>query len=198
MSYTFSRRDFMKYTALTAVAVASAGLFTGCGDNPNQPYKVFTPGADASLTFGGSSGGFMGFGAIHDKHILLKDGTGWDAATKTLTCAFSHSPISEGTSSGSKYYRIRVDTAKGAQYYVSGDTTGVTIKTAQEVSPIQIGKYGNLPQMNTVTVTGLDVTGATAVYIQYFPRHTALGNDKDSYADVFATWNITSLFNLNP
>ena len=196
MSYTFSRRDFMKYTALTAVAVAGAGMFTGCGGNPNQPSGVFTGAADVPLSFGGSSGGFMGIGATHDKHILLKEGTGWDGTE--LTCAFSHRPISEGTSSGSKYYRIRVDTAKGAQYYVSGDTTGVTIKTAQEVSPIQIGKYGNLPQMNTVTVTGLDVTGATAVYIQYFPRHTALGNDKDSYADVFATWNITSLFNLNP
>ena len=30
MSYTFSRRDFLKYSALTAVAVAGAGLLTGC------------------------------------------------------------------------------------------------------------------------------------------------------------------------
>ena len=192
MSYTFSRRDFMKYTALTAVAVASAGLFTGCGDNPNQPYSVFTPAADASLTFGGSSGGFMGIGATHDKHILLKEGTGWDGAK--LTCAFSHRPVSEGTSSASQYYRIRVDTAEGSKYYVANDATGVVIKAANEISPIEVGKNSNLPQLNTVTVTGLDVTGATAVYIQYFPRHTALGNDKDSYADVFATWNITSLF----
>ena len=26
MSYTFSRRDFMKYTALTAVAIAGSGM----------------------------------------------------------------------------------------------------------------------------------------------------------------------------
>lgn len=196
MSYTFSRRDFMKYTALTAVAVASAGMFTGCGENPNQPYRVFTPGADTDLTFGGSSGGFMGIGATHDTHILLNDGTKFEGGV--LTCAFSHRPVSEGTSSASKYYRIRVDTAEGSKYYVAGDNTGVSIATKYEISPIQIGKNGNLPQLNTVTVTGLEreLVGATAVYIQYFPRHTALGNDKDSYADVFATWNITSLFNL--
>ena len=36
MSYTFSRRDFMKYTALAAAAVAVSGSLTGCS-NPNQP-----------------------------------------------------------------------------------------------------------------------------------------------------------------
>ena len=36
MSYTFSRRDFMKYTALTAVAIAGSGMLTGCY-TPNSP-----------------------------------------------------------------------------------------------------------------------------------------------------------------
>ena len=31
MSYTFSRRSFLKYTALTAVVVAGSSLLTGCG-----------------------------------------------------------------------------------------------------------------------------------------------------------------------
>lgn len=195
MSYTFSRRDFMKYTALTAVAVASAGMFTGCSGNPNQPSAVFN-NADASVTFGGTSGGFLGIGASHDKHTLLVDGTGV-ATDGTLTCAFAHTPVTEGTSSASKYYRIRVDTADGTKYYVGGDESGtVKVKALYEASPIEIGKSSTLPFKNTVTVTGLDTTDATAVYIQYFPRHTALGNDKDSYADVFATWNISSLFGL--
>ena len=70
------------------------------------------------------------------------------------------------------------------------------VKALYEASPIEIGKNSTLPFKNTVTVTGLDTTGATAVYIQYFPRHNALNNDTDAYSDVFATWNITSLFNL--
>ena len=44
MSYTFSRRDFMKYTALTAVAIAGSGMLTGCSlslihiSEPTRPY----------------------------------------------------------------------------------------------------------------------------------------------------------------
>ena len=30
MSFEFSRRNFMKYTAVAAVALAGANLFTGC------------------------------------------------------------------------------------------------------------------------------------------------------------------------
>ena len=38
MSLAFSRRSFLKYTALTAVAVAGAGLLTGCEiQDPNNP-----------------------------------------------------------------------------------------------------------------------------------------------------------------
>lgn len=38
MSYTFSRRDFLKYSALTVVAVAGAGMLSGCEiQDPNNP-----------------------------------------------------------------------------------------------------------------------------------------------------------------
>lgn len=70
MSYTFSRRDFLKYSALTAVAVAGAGLLTGCEiQDPNNPVikklgygttlgttggllkSVYTEGTDGVFTF---------------------------------------------------------------------------------------------------------------------------------------------------
>ena len=38
MSYTFSRRAFLKYSAATAVAVAGASLLGGCEyQDPNNP-----------------------------------------------------------------------------------------------------------------------------------------------------------------
>ena len=53
MSYTFSRRDFLKYSAMTAVAVAGAGLLTGCEiQDPNNPViSVDTEGTDGVFTF---------------------------------------------------------------------------------------------------------------------------------------------------
>ena len=48
MSYTFSRRDFLKYSALTVVAVAGAGMLSGCEiQDPNNP--VVSVGKKASI-----------------------------------------------------------------------------------------------------------------------------------------------------
>ena len=47
MSYTFSRRDFMKYTALTAVAIAGSGMLTGCVNQ--QHFQVNVTDADNKL-----------------------------------------------------------------------------------------------------------------------------------------------------
>ena len=88
MSYTFSRRDFMKYSAVAAVAVAGSSMFTGCGSfsNPNRPYGTYK-GEDCKLTFGGKSGGILGFGGTED-HQILKTGATYDSNTQTLILPF--------------------------------------------------------------------------------------------------------------
>ena len=49
MSYTFSRRAFLKYSAATAVAVAGAGLLGGCEyQDPQNPVCKTLPGAITS------------------------------------------------------------------------------------------------------------------------------------------------------
>lgn len=46
MSYTFSRRAFLKYSAATAVAVAGASLLGGCEyQDPNNPVSKALPSA---------------------------------------------------------------------------------------------------------------------------------------------------------
>ena len=46
MSYTFSRRAFLKYSAATAVAVAGASLLGGCEyQDPQNPVCKTLPGA---------------------------------------------------------------------------------------------------------------------------------------------------------
>ena len=46
MSYTFSRRAFLKYSATTAVAMAGASLLGGCEyQDPKNPVCKTLPGA---------------------------------------------------------------------------------------------------------------------------------------------------------
>ena len=50
------------------------------------------------------------------------------------------------------------------------------------------------PYTPTITVKNIDFTDVKKVAVRYFPRHNALGAQNDTYSDVYATWDITSLF----
>lgn len=188
MSYTFSRRDFMKYSAVAAVAVAGSSMFTGCGSisNPNRPFGTYT-GEDCQLSFSGKSGGFFGIGGTKD-YLVLNKGASYTSGT--LNLEFTHYPISEGTSAIASCYQLKYVTEDGNHYVTSAN--GVVSNGGK-------GLKANEVAHATVTVTIPEnvkpaVEGAKAVYIQYFPRNNALGREDDTYSDVYATWEITSLF----
>lgn len=192
MSYTFSRRDFMKYSAVAAVAVAGSSMFTGCGSfsNPNRPFGTYNKDADCKLTFSGKSGGFLGIGGTQD-YLVLNKGGSYTSSSGTLNLEFTHFPISEGTGITAPHYQLKYVTDDGNHYVTSADGS----LTSTGGDGLEINKEAHA----TVTVTILtsvkaDVEKAKAVYIQYFPRHNALGKDNDTYGDVYATWDITSLF----
>lgn len=191
MSYTFSRRDFMKYSAVAAVAVAGSSMFTGCGSisNPNRPSAVYNNAEDSQLTFSGTSGGFFGIGGTKD-YLVLKKGGSYDSGSGKLSLEFTHYPISQGTSAIASCYQLKYVTEDGNHYVTSAN--GV-------VSDSGKGLEANKETQVKVTVTiptnvKTAVEGAKAVYIQYFPRNNALGREDDTYSDVYATWEITSLF----
>ena len=191
MSYTFSRRDFMKYSAVAAVAVAGSSMFTGCSlvSNPNRPTAVYTATEDSKLTFGGKSGGVLGFGGTQD-YLVLNKGASYDSTSSTLKLEFTHYPISEGTGAIASCYQLKYVTEDGNRYVTSANgvaSDGGKGLKANEVAQVKV----------TVTIPAdvkTAVEGAKAVYIQYFPRNNALGTENDTYSDVYATWNITSLF----
>ena len=91
MSYTFSRRDFMKYSAVAAVAVAGSSMFTGCGSfsNPNRPFAVYNAAEDSQLSFSGKSGGFLGFGGTKD-YLILKKSASYTSGIHPLSCFGRH------------------------------------------------------------------------------------------------------------
>lgn len=165
MSYTFSRRNFMKYTALTAVAVAGAGLFTGCS-NPNQP----TGKAGATLS-------------IIGKHTL-KDDVTYDGSA--LTCNFHH--VANTTISVNvDRYEVRVVHEGGeTEYYNTRGANAGKISIDQGTT---LNKNEELDV--TLTVAGIAITDTDKVLVRFNPRSTALSNDSDSYSDCFATWDIT-------
>lgn len=191
MSYTFSRRDFMKYSAVAAVAVAGSSMFTGCGSisNPNRPFGTYT-GEDCQLSFSGKSGGFFGIGGTQD-YLVLNKGGSYTSSSGTLNLEFTHFPISEGTGITAPHYQLKYVTDDGNHYVTSADGS----LTSTGGDGLEINKEAHAKVTVTIpTSVKADVKKAKAVYIQYFPRHNALGKDNDTYGDVYATWDITSLF----
>lgn len=196
MSYTFSRRDFMKYSAVAAVAVAGSSMFTGCSliPNPNRPYGTYTKDADCQLTFGGKADTILGFGGTQDYQTLK---AGASCVNNVLTLKFAHYAISQGCSCTAGNYQIDITDADGKikSYRHNSDFGDTTI------TKVSITDNGGAEGMTvkteytpTITVTGIDFSGAKKVEVRYFPRHNALGKQNDTYSDVYATWNITSLF----
>lgn len=192
MSYTFSRRDFMKYSAVAAVAVAGSSMFTGCGSfsNPNRPFGTYNKDADCKLSFSGKSGGFLGIGGTQD-YLVLNKGGSYISSSRTLNLKFTHFPISEGTGITAPHYQLKYVTDDGNHYVTSADGS----LTSTGGDGLEINKEAHAEVTVTIpTNVKAAVEKAKAVYIQYFPRHNALGKDNDTYGDVYATWDITSLF----
>lgn len=192
MSYTFSRRDFMKYSAVAAVAVAGSSMFTGCGSfsNPNRPFAVYNTAEDSKLTFGGKSGGVMGFGGTQD-YLILKKGGSYATVSNTLSLEFTHFPVSQGTGAAAARYQLKYVTDDGNRYI----TSAAGALKSDGGDGLEINTETQVKVTVTIPADVKDaVEGAKAVYIQYFPRHNALGKDNDTYGDVYATWEITSLF----
>ena len=177
MSYTFSRRNFMKYTALAAVAVAGSSLFTGCS-NSNQP----TGKAGATLS-------------IIGKHTLYNDATNGliEYSNNKLVCHFHHEPIKGSAFSTSYPIEVNIDhyavlvvkDGTTTEYY-KGNMPGVTFTGAK-------GSMSTSDPVDfTLTVDGIEgLADADAVLVRYFPRRTAMDNPNDTYLDCYATWDIT-------
>ena len=165
MSYTFSRRDFMKYTALTAVAIAGSGMLTGCS-NPNRP-----TGTVGSKLSPGSN---------------ICDATLKSASYNpdTLTCEFEiYTKVSLQVNQ--QHFQVNVtDTDNKLHTYYQG-VSGVTIDLVG-------GSNASVDAKTTVTptlkVSGIEnLTSASKVQVLYIPKMYANGSITDSYSDVYGT-----------
>ena len=117
MSYTFSRRAFLKYSATTAVAVAGAGLLGGCEfKDPNNPVSKELP---STLT---------------SKLQVIASLNTMKIADNTCTLEVEIqsarvNPIRLTTDS----FSVAVKDAAGKQRYLSLTNGGVQIKSAENL-----------------------------------------------------------------
>ena len=117
MSYTFSRRAFLKYSATTAVAMAGAGLLGGCEfKDPNNPVSKELP---STLT---------------SKLQVIASLNTMKIADNTCTLEVESqsarvNPIRLTTDS----FSVAVKDAAGKQRYLSLTNGGVQIKSAENL-----------------------------------------------------------------
>ena len=180
MSYTFSRRDFMKYTALTAVAIAGSGMLTGCS-NPNRP--VGTIGSTLK----------PGDGICEATLLSSASKPTYTAEGNILVCHFKIKSIIAGLQVSKGHFQVDVTGGEHpGSYNVNTHPTGVAAATFELTGGTDATTKNQVLSDVALTVTGIDLTGATNVAVRYCPKHSADENGKDLYNDVYATWNITA------
>lgn len=172
MSYTFSRRDFMKYTALTAVAIAGSGMLTGCS-NPNRPTGVV--------------GSTLKPGSGICEATLLGDTSAptYDSNTHILTCNFKIVTKIELLEITDSHFQVDVTTDEGTKHYYYNTTPAPSLGATANPKATK-----NSVTEATLTLN-LDLTGATKVAVLYTPKHGATGEPNDSFNDIYGTWDIT-------
>lgn len=176
MSYTFSRRDFMKYTAVAAVAVAGSSMFTGCsfGANPNRPV--------------GKIGQTLKPGSKICNVTLLGDADKPTYADDFLTCKFNiYTQVS--LQINVQHFQVQVvDKDDKVTYYNidSGSTMSLDPNSNTDYSA---GKTVT-PTLKT-KITNLTADTVKKIQVVYLPKLTAKGKLTDTYSDVYATWELT-------
>lgn len=172
MSYTFSRRDFMKYTALTAVAIAGSGMLTGCS-NPNRPTGV--PGSTLK----------PGSGICEATLLGGENAPTYDPNTHILTCNFKIVTKIELLEITDSHFQVDVTTADGTKHYYYNTTPKPSLGNTGDPK----AKKNSVTE--AVLTLDLDLTGATKVAVLYTPKHGATGEPNDSFNDIYGTWDIT-------
>lgn len=161
MSYTFSRRDFLKYSALTVVAVAGAGMLSGCEiQDPNNPVvavgkKASIGTTTALLTLADENGTL-------DGNFKLRIANGADAPLYVRADRFN--VVVTHTDANGK---------EDAVFYNSGYAESDLKIIDQQINA---GTYPNMAPKSDVTLTiqavnfKLPETGAYTMVFQYIPR----------------------------
>lgn len=171
MSLELSRRSFMKFTALTAVAVAGSSLLGGCSDGSDVLY----PSGAFGKTL--SPGGINEFVASNPAY---SDGM--------FTCTFKATCKSTtALSIRAKFFQIEILRDKTTTIYDAESENG-TVTLSQSNYYLAKGKF----LTTTMKLQGATLQDGDVISVLYFPRLESSSNgDGQAYTDLHATWKAT-------
>ena len=167
MSLTFSRRSFLKYTAVAAVAVAGSSLLTGCKDNPYQPT-----------------------GTIGDKLSIMGDFTLKSAKVEgtKMTCAMTFTCTSKrNLHVTSSCFQIDVTSKDGKKVTTYNKDQAANKGVSLLVENKDLAKDETL---NTeLYVDSIALEDGCKVEIKYWPRAQS-SEGLLGYTEAYATWTM--------
>ena len=176
MSYTFSRRDFMKYSAVAAVAVAGSSMFTGCSliSNPNRPT--------------GKTGDTLKPGSKICNATLTAPTYTMGGATGSFKCHFKiYTQVSLQISSA--HFQVQVTDTDGKVSYFNNNSSSSVLSLApvDNNANYDAGKTVEFDLSANITIPA----GTSKVQVVYLPKLVAQGKPSDAYSDIYATWDVT-------
>ncbi len=172
MSLTFSRRSFLKYTAVAAVAVAGSSLLTGCKDDDNKATrteygKITVLQAQSTLSGATYASGKLTF------DFSVKCGRG--------------NPMRVNNSCFSVEITSTDDSGKETTKKYASDFGNLMI--SQELYNAQLKK--DKTAEGTVTISGVSSLGKKDVVTFFYQP------DADPYTEFGATWKLTGEYILS-
>lgn len=172
MSLTFSRRSFLKYTAVAAVAVAGSSMFTGCSKDDNKATrteygKITVLQAQSTLSGATYASGKLTF------DFSVKCGRG--------------NPMRVNNSCFYVGITSTDDSGKETTKKYASDFGNLTI--SQELYNAQL-KNGKTAE-GTITISGVPSLGEKDVVTFFYQP------DADPYTEYGATWELTGEYILS-
>ena len=170
MSLEFSRRSFLKYTAVAAVAVAGSSLLTGCGSDSFQPEGRI---GDTLKVMGT----FQLVKATYENNTLTCPDMYFKCtSTRSLSVVPTNFQIDVTDKNGKALASYRADQAQNNKVSLS-NTKGDLEKNKDMKSTLKVE--------NMITLSEGDI-----VLVKYWPRPQA-SQGYQAYTDAYATWKMT-------
>lgn len=172
MSLTFSRRSFLKYTAVAAVAVAGSSLLTGCKDNPYQP-----------------EGGIGDSLKIMGTFQLSK--ASYDVDARKLTCDMSFKCTSDrDLNIKRECFQVIVADKDGKNEVIYSLEQSQHNKISLSNAKSGLSKKDDALETKLYVEDLVALKEGDTVKVQYWPRAQA-SQGQLGYTDAYATWTMT-------